>query len=184
MITTNGTKTTLKTLIETEAMSKPYKYDDAKGMIYGRGETTLATKQEFLRKEKHYSICMHLTAISHEFDNYPYTSLVYIAIGGSAHKQSVFHEGYTKIDIKKARKVLKWLHKLAKQCKDAKYARYDVIVHAISKFYDKVSQDDKVFNTALEQFNSNGRKPSYWKRMEDFYAEFMAPMFDEILIEA
>lgn len=183
MITENGTKTTLKTLIESEAMSKPYKYDEQKGMIYGRGDSFLASKQDFLRKEKHYNICMHLAAISHEFNNYPYTSLVYIAIGGSAHKQSVFHQGYTKIDIKKARKVLKWLTKLAKHCKDDKFSRYDVIVHAVSKFYDKVSQDDKVFATALEQFNCNGRKPSHWKRMEDFYAEFMLPMFDNIIIE-
>ena len=184
MITQNGTKTTLKSLIETEAKSLPYKYDDHKSIIYGRGETLMATKEEFEIRNRHHGICMNLVALSHEFNNYPYTSLVYIAIGGSAHKQSVFHQGYTKIDIKKARKVLKWLTKLAKYCKDDRYMRYDIIVHAISKFHDKVTKDDKVFQMLLNSFNCSGRKPSSWKTMEEFYAEFTNPMFSAGIIIA
>lgn len=183
MVTTNGTKTSLRDLIRNEAMAESYKYDESKHQIYGRGELFLATKEEFDRLTLHQNICKHLVCMSREFGDYPLTSLVYIAIGGSAHKQNVFREGYSKFNAKKTRKILKWLEKLSKHCKDERFMRRDVIVHALVKFYDKVSQDDKTFNSVLSQFKPDGRTPSNWKNMEAFYAEFMKPMFENIVID-
>lgn len=183
MITKENTKTSLKTLIENEATSNPFTFDEEKKIISGRGEVRTGTKEEYDRLTKHHDICVQLYNTSKEFNNYPYTSLVYFAIGGTAHKQTVFNSGYTKINTDKMKKILKWLTKLAKHCKDQKYATYDVVTHALSKFYDKVSTDDKVFNNLLKQFNCGGKRPSAWKRMEDFYKDFMSPAYDNILIE-
>lgn len=183
MITQDNTKTTLKDLIEREAKSEPYTYDNIKQMLYGRDITRSATKEEYERLQKHHDICVELYNASKDNNNYPYTSLVYFAIGGTAHKQPVFNAGYTTINTKKMKKVLKWLFRLAKYCKEPKYATYDVVTHALSKFYDKVSQDDKVFLSLLKQFKCNGRKPSSFKKMEDFYREFMAPHYNNIIIE-
>ena len=183
MITLENKKTSLKDLIEREAKQDPYVYDGIKNMISGRGTMFMGTQEECDRLNKHHDICVQLQEISKENNNYPYTSLVYFAIGGTAHKQDSFNKGYTSINSKKMKKVLKWLFRLAKHCKDNKYATYDVVTHALSKFYDKVSQDDKVFNNLLKQFKCNGRRPSSFKRMEDFYGEFMTPLYNNITIE-
>lgn len=183
MITNSNEKTSLRILIEREANDNPYVYDDIKKMVCGRGRVFAGTQEDCDKLNKHHKICVQLQEISKEFNNYPYTSLVYFAIGGTAHKQSTFNAGYTSINVKKMKKVLKWLFKLAKYCKDNKYATYDVITHALSKFYDKVSQDDKVFNSLLREFKCNGRRPSSFKKMEDFYGEFMSPLYSNLIIE-
>ena len=183
MIRFNGTKTSLKSLIETEALNEEYKYDDDKHQIYGRGELFLATRDEYDRLMKHQEICKELYRLSHENNNFPYSSLVPIAINYSAHKQSEFYKGYKNINIEKTEKILKWLKRLAKHCGDDRYSRYDIVVHAVMKFYDKVSTSTKVFNKVVKEFDSKGRKPSAWKNMEAFYSEFMQPMFDNIEIE-
>lgn len=183
MITLENKKTSLKELIEKEAGQDLYVYDGIKKTISGRGRVFTGTQEDCDRLNKHHDICVQLQTISKEYENYPYTSLVYFAIGGTAHKQDTFNKGYTTINTKKMKKILKWLLKLAKYCKDNKYATYDVVTHALSKFYDKVSQDDKVFNSLLRQFKCNGRRPSSFKKMEDFYSEFMTPLCNNITIE-
>lgn len=182
MVTGTGKKTSLKDLIEKEALSEAYRYDEKKHHVIDRNELFLATKDEFERINKHHEICKELYRLSHENSNYPYTSLVYFAIGSSAHKQNVFYEGYKTIDIQKATKILKWLDKLSKQCKDDRFKRYDVVVHAVAKFYDKVSTNTNIFYNVVKEFNCNGRRPSSWKTMESFYTELIRPMLNNIEI--
>lgn len=181
MIATNGIKTNLKTLIEAEANNEAWMYDQENHQVYGRFERFAATEEEYKRLTTHHTICQRLYALSKENDDFPYTSLVYFAIGKSAHKQSEFHKGYSWMDLKKTEKILKWLTKLAKHCKDPKYKKYDVIVHAIVKFYEKISQDDKIFNAVLSQFNPEGKKVGDWKTMESFYRKFITPLFGNLV---
>ena len=182
MIAQNGNKTSLKTLIINEASSPEYRYDEKKHVICGRGASIDGTVEEFKRLSKHHEICKKLYELSQQYNNFPFTPLVYIAIGSGAHKQSAFKEGYTTFNEKKTRKILGWLSKLAKHCGDDKFMSNDRIVHAMVKFYDKVSKETNVFTTLLKQFNIKGKKASSWNTMEEFYTEFTRPMFNNIQI--
>lgn len=173
MYTENNEKTSLKVLIENEAAAKPYRYDELTNSMYGRGELIPATKKKYERMSKHHEICQFLVRISKENDNYPYSSLVHIAIGKNAHKQLFFNRGYKNIDLQKTMTIMSWLNRLSQHCKNKRFATHAVVVAGITKFYETVSNQDTIFNTYLERFVSGAKKPSNWKKMEDFYTDFI-----------
>lgn len=82
----------------------------------------------------HHNICKQLVALADE-NNFPMGVLVYIAIGTSAHKPMIFANGYKKIDVAKAKAVMKMCKIFAHKYGD-KYYTNDKVVHTMSRYYE------------------------------------------------
>lgn len=132
---------------------------------------------EWLKAKQHHDICVELVRIATEY-NFPYSALVYFAVGKDAHRKFVFEEGYKAIHIKKAETILKWLKKFAKYNDNPSFYTSDKIVHAFCKFYQEVSTKDKDFNFGMKNFEKRSSKTfkvSSFKNMKEFYDIFFAP---------
>ena len=100
-----------------------------------------ARKSSF-ENETHHKVCKELVKLSEE-NNFPMGVLVYIAVGTSAHKPSVFEKGYTKINMDKAVNVIKLCNIFAHKY-GAKYATNDKVVHTMSRYYEVGGSKNKL----------------------------------------
>ena len=176
--TTKKTRTgTLGEMIETEA-SRYFAKEFTKNLrrkVDGREVRWKET--DWLRAKRHHDICVELVRIATEYE-FPYSALVYFAVGKDAHRKFVFEEGYKTIDVKKAETILKWLKKFAKYNNNQSFYTSDKVVHAFCKFYQEVSTKDKDFNIGMKNFEkrpSKTFKVSSFKTMKEFYDIFFAP---------
>lgn len=86
------------------------------------------------QKMLHHNICKELVSLSTKH-NMPMGVLVYIAVGTSAHKPSVFERGYTAIHTDKAEKIIN-LCRIFGERFGEKYTFNDKVVHACAKYYE------------------------------------------------
>lgn len=135
-------------------------------------------EDEWNAAKKHHDICVELVRLATEF-NFPYSALVYFAVGKEAHRKYVFEKGYDKIDVKKAETILKWLQKFSKYNDNPSFYTCDRIVHAFCKFYQEVSTKDKDFNKGMKSWtkmpSSECKAATRFKTMKDFYDLFSKP---------
>lgn len=134
-------------------------------------------EDEWNNAKKHHDICVELVRLATEY-NFPYSALVYFAVGKEAHRKYAFERGYANINIAKAETILKWLKKFAEYNRNPSFYTSDKIVHAFCKFYQEVSTKDKDFNRGMKAFTklpSDKFKPSKWKTMREFYDIFSKP---------
>lgn len=161
----------------------PYRNDKGMTMIDAKTRKKLSD-EEYEKLSLHRSICQELVRLSEANNNFPFTPLVYFAVGTDAHKKPIFDRGYKSINLEKATTILKWLDEFAKWNKNPKYQTSDKIVHAFAKLYDTYSKKDKDFRSLMRQFTkqpaSEGYKPSQWKNMQSFYELFTKPLITKI----
>lgn len=134
-------------------------------------------EDEWNNAKRHHDICVELVRLATEH-NFPYSALVYFAVGKDAHRKFVFDRGYETINVAKAETILKWLKKFAEYNRNPSFYTSDKIVHAFCKFYQEVSTKDKDFNRGMKAFTklpSDTFKPSKWKTMREFYDLFFKP---------
>ena len=86
------------------------------------------------QKVLHNSICKELVNLADKH-LIPMGVLVYIAIGKSAHKPSVFEKGYPSINTDRAEKIIE-LCKIFGESFGNRYMFNDKVVHACDKFYE------------------------------------------------
>lgn len=138
------------------------------------------TEEEYNKLALHRDICKELVRLSTEFDNFPYSVLVYFAVGTDAHRPIAFNKGYKTINIPKAETILKWLKWFAEYNKNPKFYACDKIVHAFAKFYNEYSKKDKDFKTIMKRWvkmpAEDGFKTTQFKTMFDFYKLFTKPI--------
>lgn len=168
----------LAMLIETEANKK---FADAysKNLRHKVDGRNVGWKEdEWNAAKQHHDICSQLVELSRNNNNFPYTALVYFAVGSDAHKKPVFEKGYKQINIDKAKTILKWLAMFAKYNKNPKFYTCEKIVHAFAKFYDTHSKKDKDFKVGMNAFTpmpAPEHKASQFKTMQQFYELFYKP---------
>lgn len=95
---------------------------------------------QYAKRKEHHNICVNLVKIA-DANDFPMGVLVYIAVGTSAHKPSVFEKGYTHFDEKKAEKIIKLATIIDKKLnegakKKVNYRTNDRIIHTLSRYYD------------------------------------------------
>lgn len=86
------------------------------------------------QKLMHHNICKELVNLSVKH-GIPMGVLVYIAVGTSAHKPSVFEQGYKVINVDKAEKIIN-LCRIFGERFGERYTFNDKVVHACAKYYD------------------------------------------------
>ena len=142
-------------------------------------------EEEWNNAKRHHDICVELVRLATEH-KFPYSALVYFAVGKDAHRKFVFERGYDTINTKKAETILKWLKKFAEYNRNPKFYTCDKIVHAFCKFYQEVSTKDKDFNRGMKAFEKMPaplHKPSDFKTMRDFYEIFFRPFIATVTVE-
>lgn len=164
-----------------EAASSKYPYRNANGMTMIDAKTRKKlSDEEYEKVSRHRSICQELVRLSSENKDFPFTALVYFAVGSDAHKKNVFEKGYKTINVTKAETILRWLDLFAKHNKNPKFYTCEKIVHAFAKYYDTQSKKDKDFKAIMKQFvkqpAEEGFKASQYKTMEQFYSIFTKPI--------
>ena len=136
-----------------------------------RVRANAADKKYNLRQFKndtHHKVCKILVQLSDEWKDekgkpFPICYIVYFAIGKNAHRTEVFNEGYKAIDEMKARKIMSWASMYANHMGNAKLARNTDLLHALTRFYEKVSTSSADFADKL-----NALSPQ--KKIENFKA--------------
>lgn len=114
--------------------------------------------EEKARKRTHNLACKALVKFADEHD-FPMGVLVYIGVGTSAHKPSVFDKGYKGFNEKKALAVLKLCEIFARRW-GAEYRNNALLVHACSRYYElnkgkvslfkqRVKEMEEGFNTKM-----------------------------------
>lgn len=167
----------LAMLIETEASRK---FADTYNKNLRRvvdGKRVGWKEDEWNAAKKHHDICVQLVNLAKK-NNFPYTALVYFAVGTDAHKKPVFDKGYKNINLEKAETILKWLMLFAKHNKNPKFYTCEKIVHAFTKFYESHSKKDKDFKVGMKAFTpmpAPNHKASQFKTMQQFYDLFYKP---------
>lgn len=139
----NETKTTLEFKVRNNAESK----------LVAR---KLCVPQAKERKAAHISVCQKLCELSDKNGQYPITYLVYFAVGKNAHRNEVFDEGYSKIDMTKAKTILTWLRMVANFNKNGKIFRNSNLAHALCKYYDTISKKTTDFEKIVSKIKANG----------------------------
>ena len=86
------------------------------------------------QKLLHHNICKELVNLSVKH-GIPFGVLVYIAVGTSAHKPSVFESGYKAIHTDKAEKIIN-LCRIFGEHFGERYTFNDKVVHACAKYYE------------------------------------------------
>lgn len=85
---------------------------------------------------------------------FPMSFLVYFAVGKDAHKEGTLRKGYTRFDEKKAKEILRMLKYWGTYNENPNLSRNDKVVHAITKYYERVSPKIADFKRDVE---------AYWK---------------------
>ena len=117
-----------------------YPYRTEKGITIIDAKTRKKlSDEEYNNLARHRDICKELVRLSTEHHNFPYTPLVYFAVGCDAHKKPIFEKGYKSINIEKAETILRWLEWFADYNNNPKFFACDKIVHAFTKFYTEYS---------------------------------------------
>lgn len=83
----------------------------------------------------HNSICRQLVSLADKH-NFPMGVLVYIAVGTNAHRPCVFEQGYKRIEVEKAEKIIALCEIFAKRFGENTRTN-DRLVHAVCRYVDK-----------------------------------------------
>lgn len=124
--------------------------------------------------EVHHNICVKLVEIVDGFNSrnskghfcpngfthtkngvikaFPLSFAVYFLVSKEAHKQTTFEKGYTRIDEKKGTEILKMLKFFGEYNGNTSLSRNDKVVHAVTKYYEKVSPKVKDFKADVEKY--------------------------------
>ena len=163
------------------AANNKYPYRNAQGMTMIDAKTRKKlTDEEYAKVSLHRDICKELVRLSTQANNFPYSVLVYFAVGTDAHRPIAFNKGYKSINVPKAETILRWLKWFADYNKNPKFYACDKIVHAFTKLYNEYSKKDKDFKALMKQWakmpSADGYKTTQFKTMKDFYQLLTKPL--------
>lgn len=147
--TTDTQKVTLAMLVEKEASRNMGRVKDEKKLL-------------------HHDICNKLSALA-KSSGFPMGVLVYIAIGKSAHKPSVFNEGYTNFNEDKAKRIIALCKAFAKHFGNDKLACNDKLVHAVDR-YDNLFENkgkSKFFKECIADLPTENFKMANYKTAKE-----------------
>lgn len=129
-------------------------------------------------KRLHHNICKKIEEIVKQ-SGIAVGIIVYLGVGTSAHKKSVFDKGYTKFNEKKVKMIIGWLREFADYNKNPSFYHNDRISHAFSKFYDTYKNRAAMFQKAKKDFVKMPKgeyKSNCFTTARQFYSRFTAPL--------
>lgn len=92
----------------------------------------------------HHNVCKMLQQVANE-SGFPLTILVYIGIGGDAHKPCVFEKGYKKFNEKRTKRVLKLARIFGEHFGLSETSMHNAnLIHAICRYDDLFADSGKV----------------------------------------
>lgn len=111
--------------------------------------------RQYADKRQHKEICKKIVQVSDDFKDengkpFPICYIVYFMVGKNAHRLPVFEAGYTKCDEKKARRIISWALAFAKKMGNPKLARNDRVLHALTKYYERVGNKTSDFTDKIK----------------------------------
>lgn len=123
--------------------------------IRANAKDTRFNLRQFADKRTHHEICKKLVEVSDDYKDengkpFPITYLVYFMVGKNAHRISVFENGYTKCNEKKARRIISWAERFAKKMGNPKLSRNDRVLHVLTKYYEKVGEKTSDFTDKIK----------------------------------
>lgn len=170
------------------ASKNKYPYRNEKGMTMLDPKTRKKlTDEEYAKVSLHRDICKELVRLSAQANNFPFSVLVYFAVGTDAHRPIAFNKGYKTINIPKAETILRWLKWFADYNKNPKFYACDKIVHAFTKLYNSYSKKDQDFKALMKQWTKmpakDGYKTTQFKNMQQFYELLTKPLMITAVVD-
>lgn len=93
---------------------------------------------------RHHNVCKELQSFADE-SGFPLTILVYVGIGGDAHKPCVFDKGYKKFDADRTKRVIKLANIFGDHFNLSPTSRHNAnLIHAICRYDDLFANSGKV----------------------------------------
>ena len=109
---------------------------------------------ENLKDREHKRICSILVRLQRKYPNISMFYLLYLGVGTSAYKTSMYQKGYTRINTRKIEGVIKLVEIINKRLNNNRKVKKDYINNqglmiALSRYYDLTFGDEKKLKKVL-----------------------------------